>query len=71
MPGPDNTHDTAPETVGVPAAVRHAWTDLADTVRSHQFAYHVHDAPTISDGDYDALIREPDALRATAVRVPR
>ena len=62
MPGPDNTHDTAPETVGVPAAVRHAWTDLADTVRSHQFAYHVHDAPTISDGDYDALIRELAAI---------
>ena len=42
--------------------VRHEWTDLAEQVRAHQFSYHVKDAPTISDGEYDALIRRLNAL---------
>ncbi len=46
----------------VPADVRHEWTELAEQVRGHQFSYHVKDAPTISDGEYDALIRELNAL---------
>src|SRR5450756_180551 len=46
----------------VPAAVRHEWTDLAEQVRAHQFSYHVKDAPTVSDGEYDALIRRLNAL---------
>ena len=46
----------------VPASVRHEWTELAEQVRGHQFSYHVKDAPTISDGEYDALIRELNAL---------
>ncbi|HET7476363.1 MAG TPA: NAD-dependent DNA ligase LigA [Dermatophilaceae bacterium] len=41
----------------VPDQVRHEWTELAEQVRGHQFAYHVKDAPTISDGQYDALVR--------------
>jgi DNA ligase (NAD+) len=41
----------------VPDDVRHEWTELAEQVRAHQFSYHVKDAPTISDGEYDALIR--------------
>jgi DNA ligase (NAD+) len=31
-------------------------------VRGHQFSYHVKDAPTISDGEYDALVRQLNAL---------
>ncbi|HEY5248758.1 MAG TPA: NAD-dependent DNA ligase LigA, partial [Dermatophilaceae bacterium] len=46
----------------VPPDVRHQWTELAEQVRGHQFSYHVKDAPTISDGEYDALIRELSAL---------
>jgi DNA ligase (NAD+) len=46
----------------VPDDVRHEWTDLAEQVRAHQFSYHVKDAPTISDGEYDALIRRLNAL---------
>jgi DNA ligase (NAD+) len=46
----------------VPDDVRHEWTDLADQVRGHQFSYHVKDAPTISDGEYDALVRRLTAL---------
>ncbi len=42
--------------------VRHRWTELAEQARGHQFAYHVNDAPTISDGEYDALMRELNAL---------
>ena len=46
----------------VPDDVRHEWEDLAEQARAHQFAYHVKDAPTISDGDYDALMRRLNAL---------
>src|SRR5450759_1837544 len=46
----------------VPASVRHEWTELAEQVRGHQVSYHVKDAPTVSDGDYDALIRQLNAL---------
>lgn len=46
----------------VPDDIQHRWAALAEEVRAHQFAYHVKDAPTISDGEYDALIRELTAL---------
>ena len=46
----------------VPDDVRHEWTEVADQVRGHQFSYHVKDAPTISDGEYDALVRRLTAL---------
>jgi DNA ligase (NAD+) len=47
---------------GTAAADRHRWADLAQLVRAHQVAYHLKDAPTISDGEYDALVRELLAL---------
>lgn len=34
------------------------WQKLADEVREHQFRYYVRDAPVISDGEFDALLRE-------------
>ena len=46
----------------VPDDVRHEWTTLAEEARTHQFAYHVKDAPTISDGEYDALMRRLNAI---------
>ncbi len=46
----------------VPDDVRHEWTDLAEQVRAHQFSYHVKDAPTISDGEYDELVRRLNVL---------
>ena len=46
----------------VPDEVRHEWTALAEEARGHQFAYHVKDAPTISDGEYDVLMRRLNAL---------
>ena len=46
----------------VPDEIRHEWVSLAEQARAHQFAYHVKDSPTISDGEYDALIRTLTAL---------
>jgi DNA ligase (NAD+) len=56
----------------VPYDVRHEWTELAEQVRGHQFSYHVKDSPTISDGEYDGLIRELIALedRYAELRTP-
>ncbi|NUT51658.1 MAG: NAD-dependent DNA ligase LigA [Saccharothrix sp.] len=46
----------------VPADVRERHAALADVVRGHQFRYYVLDAPTVSDGEFDALLRELEAL---------
>ncbi len=44
----------------VSAIQRHA--ELAQTLTDHRWRYHVLDEPTISDGDFDRLMRELDAL---------
>ena len=64
--------DPHPPTDEVPNQARHEWADLAETIRGHQFAYHVQDAPTISDGEYDALVRQLSRLEAAhpALRTP-
>ena len=46
----------------VPEDVRHEWTDLAEQASAHQFAYHVKDSPTVSDGEYDRLMKRLNAL---------
>jgi DNA ligase (NAD+) len=46
----------------IPDAARHRWTDLADEIQAHQFAYYVRAAPTISDAEYDAMVHELEAL---------
>jgi DNA ligase (NAD+) len=46
----------------VPDDVRHRWTELAEEIRAHRFAYYVRDSPTVSDGAFDALMRELEAL---------
>jgi DNA ligase (NAD+) len=72
---PDDVSDDVPPDVAVtdaadagesevPVDVRHRWTTLADEIRAHRFAYYVRDAPTISDGAFDALLRELEALEA-------
>jgi DNA ligase (NAD+) len=60
-------HDVAvslhPEDVGLDeATARHRWSELAEIIRDHQFAYYVRDAPTISDGEYDDLLRRLGAM---------
>ncbi len=54
---------TSPET-SIPDGARHRWAELADLVRVHRFAYYLRDAPTISDGAFDALLRELESLEA-------
>jgi len=52
-----------PDDVGLDeATARHRWAELAETIRDHQFAYYVRDAPTVSDGEYDALLLRLAAL---------
>ncbi|WP_217995607.1 NAD-dependent DNA ligase LigA [Sanguibacter suarezii] len=41
---------------------RSAWTALAEQIEAHQFAYYVRDAPTVSDAEYDELLRALEAL---------
>ncbi|MFM7322379.1 MAG: DNA ligase LigA-related protein, partial [Armatimonadota bacterium] len=43
-----------------PDSARAAW--LRAEIERHNVAYHVHDAPTISDAAYDALLRELQGL---------
>ncbi|GAB2638466.1 NAD-dependent DNA ligase LigA [Nocardia goodfellowii] len=52
--------DSAPAQAS--AALRVQWQQLADEVREHQFRYYVRDAPIISDGEFDTLLRELQAL---------
>lgn len=38
------------------------WSELADEIREHQFRYYVKDAPIISDGAFDELLRRLQQL---------
>lgn len=52
-----------PETpADVPDELREEWAELAEQATAAQFAYHVKDAPTISDAEYDRLIRRLQEL---------
>lgn len=42
----------------VPDEVRRRAAELTEQIDAHQFAYYVKDAPTVSDGAYDTLLRE-------------
>ncbi|MDO5629272.1 MAG: NAD-dependent DNA ligase LigA [Mobilicoccus sp.] len=67
-PVTDAPADTTPPT----DEARHRWEQLATELREHQFAYYAKDAPTISDGEYDALLRELSELeeRHPQLRTP-
>ena len=55
-----------------PQDVRRQWEELAEEIRDHDFAYHVKNAPTISDGQFDDLMRQLRELedRWPELRVP-
>jgi DNA ligase (NAD+) len=55
-----------------PDEVRHEWEELAEEIRAHQFAYYVKDAPTISDGEFDRLLRRLEGIEEQwpELRVP-
>jgi DNA ligase (NAD+) len=50
--------------VQVPAAALSRHAEIAALVEEHRFQYHVLDRPTIADGEYDALMRDLEALEA-------
>ncbi|MFD5180151.1 NAD-dependent DNA ligase LigA [Nocardia sp. NPDC058379] len=50
------------EPVGASPEQRVQWQQLADEVREHQFRYYVRDAPIITDGEFDTLLRRLQAL---------
>ncbi len=54
--------DVTPELPETPTAARHRWAEIADQVEAARFAYYLRDAPTISDGAYDRLVRELEEL---------
>ncbi|MBP7903632.1 MAG: NAD-dependent DNA ligase LigA [Candidatus Planktophila sp.] len=43
---------------------RHRITELTQEIRDHQFKYYVLDAPTITDAQFDKLLKELEALEA-------
>ena len=43
---------------------RHRMSELINEIRDHQFKYYVLDAPTISDSQFDSLLKELTALEA-------
>ncbi|PYE15583.1 DNA ligase (NAD+) [Williamsia limnetica] len=45
-----------------PSAAREQWSKLAEELREHQFRYYVKDAPVITDGEFDTLLRNLQAL---------
>ena len=45
-------------------AARHRITELTQEIRDHQFKYYVLDAPTITDAQFDSLLKELAALEA-------
>jgi len=50
--------------VSVPGEARARWGELVDAINDARDRYYQHDAPTISDEEYDALYRELVALEA-------
>ena len=43
---------------------RHRITELTQEIRDHQFKYYVLDKPTITDANFDALLKELQSLEA-------
>ncbi|MFI1015563.1 NAD-dependent DNA ligase LigA [Streptomyces sp. NPDC020965] len=57
---------------GLPADARERHADLAERIEGHRFRYYVQDRPTISDGEFDTLLRSLEELeeRYPALRTP-
>lgn len=66
------TESTGVTTDEIPDEAHHEWAELAEQVGAAQFAYHVKDAPTISDAEYDQLVRRLNELEEQwpALRTP-
>ena len=63
----------SPEIVSdVPQELHHEWVDLAQKAAEAQFNYYVKDAPTLSDAEYDGIIRRLTELEESypSLRTP-
>src|SRR5262245_3088592 len=69
---PQQTPAPTPEVEPAPDAVRAEHAELAEEIDGHRLRYHNLDAPTISDGEYDALMHKLQALeeRYPELRTP-
>jgi DNA ligase (NAD+) len=64
--------DVALEDDDVPAEVRAQHAELAEAIEQARYRYYVLDRPTLSDGDFDALLRRLEAVEEAhpALRTP-
>ena len=62
-----------PVTDDIPTEVHQEWAELAEQASAAQFAYHVKDAPTISDAEYDQIMRRLNAIEEAhpSLRTPQ
>ncbi|HEX6346607.1 NAD-dependent DNA ligase LigA [Umezawaea sp.] len=58
------TSATAEGVEDVPTESRERHAALAEELLGHQFRYYVLDSPTVTDGEFDALLKELEALEA-------
>ncbi|EME58665.1 NAD-dependent DNA ligase LigA [Amycolatopsis decaplanina] len=58
---PENL-EPAQDVTDVPADVRERHAELAEEIRGHQFRYYVLDSPIVSDGQFDELLNELQAI---------
>ena len=61
VPQPASTAGT-PELAAAPVDKRERHAELAEEIEGHRWRYYVLDAPTVSDGEFDALMQELEAL---------
>ncbi len=56
----------------VPVEARERHAQLAEEIETHRFRYYVQDRPTVSDGEFDALMRELEGIeeRFPSLRTP-
>ncbi|MBA2574005.1 MAG: NAD-dependent DNA ligase LigA [Nocardioidaceae bacterium] len=59
---PEVAAATTTEVAAAPIDARERHSDLAEQVEGHRWRYYVTDAPTVTDGEFDALMRELEAL---------
>jgi DNA ligase (NAD+) len=57
---PEASESTAPPVA--PPAIKERHAELSTELEEHQYRYHVLDRPIITDGEYDALMRELNKL---------
>ena len=62
VPSGDPAAAPTAEIPAAPPAARERHAELADAVEAHRWRYYVLDAPTISDGEFDALMQELERL---------